>query len=474
MPDYDTALLWLRRDLRLGDHAALHHALKTSRRVYPVFVFDRDILEGLPSADRRVDFIHRCVVLLKADLEALGSSLIVLHGRAREAIPRLAAELRVGAVFFNHDEDPAAIARDAAVTVELRRLGVVAHDYKDVVIFERDELLTQAGRPFSVFTPYRNAWLKKLGTEGLADYSTAPYQDRLAPLSPQPLPPLASLGFSPTDLVVPAGEKGAQALLADFLERIDRYREARDYPAVKGVSYLSTHLRFGTISIRQVAAAAWARGTAGAQAWLTELIWRDFFHQVLWQRPDVAQGRAYQSRYDQLPWPNPPGHLQAWCEAHTGYPLVDAAMRQLNQTGYMHNRLRMVTASFLTKDLLVDWRLGEAYFAARLLDFDLAANNGGWQWAASTGCDAQPWFRIFNPVTQSQKFDPQGKFIRRYLPELVRVPDAYLHAPWTLPPAQQQALGLTIGRDYPAPLIDHAVMRQNALALFKAAAASGG
>ena len=474
MPDYDTALLWLRRDLRLGDHAALHHALKASRRVYPVFLFDRDILEGLPAADRRVDFIHRCVALLKADLEALGSSLIVLHGRAREAIPRLASELRVGAVFFNHDEDPAAIARDAAVTAELRRLGVAAHDYKDVVIFERDELLTQAERPFSVFTPYRNAWLKKLAAEGLGDYPIAPYRDRLAPMSPQPLPSLASLGFKPADLLVAAGEAGAQALLADFLERIDRYRETRDYPAVKGVSYLSAHLRFGTISIRQLAAAAWAKGTAGAQAWLTELIWRDFFHQLLWQRPDLAQGHAYQSRYDRLPWPNPPGHLQAWCEACTGYPLVDAAMRQLNQTGYMHNRLRMVTASFLTKDLLVDWRLGEAYFAARLLDFDLAANNGGWQWAASTGCDAQPWFRIFNPVTQSQRFDPQGKFIRRYVPELARVPNAYLHAPWTLPPAQQQALGMTIGRDYPAPLVDHAVMRQHALALFKAAAASGG
>ena len=474
MACYDAVLLWFRRDLRLDDHAALHHALRSSGRVYPVFVFDRDILERLPAQDRRVDFIHRCVASLKADLEALGSSLVVLHDRARTAIPRLAGELGAQAVFFNHDEDPAAVARDAAVTGALQQRGRAVHDYKDVVIFERDEIQTQAGRPYGVFTPYLDAWRKKLASAGLAAYPVAPYADRLARLAPASMPTLAELGFAPADLALSAGESGARALFDDFMQRIDRYRATRDYPALKGVSYLSAHLRLGTLSVRRLAAAALARGTSGAQAWLAELAWRDFYHQVLWHRPDLAAGRAYQRAFDALPWPNPPGYLQAWCEARTGYPLVDAAMRQLNQTGYMHNRLRMVTASFLTKDLLVDWRLGEKYFAARLLDYDLAANNGGWQWAASTGCVAQPWFRIFNPVMQSQRFDPQGHFIRRYLPELAPLPDAALHAPWTLPYARQQALGVVLGRDYPAPIVDHAAMRQRALALFRAAAGGQG
>jgi deoxyribodipyrimidine photo-lyase len=267
---------------------------------------------------------------------------------------------------------------------------------------------------------------------------------------------------------------GGARLLEDFLERIDRYQETRDYPAQKGPSYLSVHLRFGTVSVRQLAAAAWLRGGRGAQAWLSELIWREFFHQILWHRPDVASGHACRPQYDALPWPSPPGHFEAWCEARTGYPLVDAGMRQLNQTGYMHNRLRMVTAAFLPKDLLVDWRLGEKYFAATLIDFDFAANSGGWQWAASVGCDAQPWFRIFNPVTQSEKFDPEGRFIRSYLPELAEVPDRYIHAPWTLSAAEQQRAGCVIGRDYPAPMVEHAVQRGLALALFRQAAQPAG
>jgi len=257
--------------------------------------------------------------------------------------------------------------------------------------------------------------------------------------------------------------------LVDFLDRIDRYHEARDFPALKGPSYLSAHLRFGTVSIRQLAAAAWQIGGRGAETWLAELIWREFYHQILWHRPDVAGGHAYKRQYDALPWPDPPGHFEAWCAARTGYPLVDAAMRQLDQTGYMHNRLRMVTASFLTKDLLVDWRLGAQYFADRLIDFDLAANNGGWQWAAAVGCDAQPWFRIFNPVTQSERFDPQGCFIRRYLPELTGVPDEHLHAPWTMPITAQQHTGCIVGRDYPAPIVEHAAQRPRVLALFRSA-----
>jgi deoxyribodipyrimidine photo-lyase len=265
---------------------------------------------------------------------------------------------------------------------------------------------------------------------------------------------------------VQSGEAGAERVFADFQSRIERYHETRDFPAVKGVSYLSVHLRFGTLSIRQLASYAHHEGSAGATAWLSELIWRDFYQQLLHHRPDVVE-HAYKPEYDALPFPNDPNLFAAWCEGRTGYPLVDAAMRQLNHSGYMHNRLRMVAASFLVKDLLVDWRWGEGYFAEKLIDYDLAANNGGWQWAASTGCDAQPYFRIFNPVSQSQRFDPDGRFIRRYVPELAELDASAIHAPWLVLPEALAAAGVRLGEDYPPPVVDHAAQRQLALALFK-------
>jgi len=472
MPEYARALVWFRRDLRDFDHAALYQALKQARQVVCAFIFDREILDALADpADRRVEFIHASVSELQQALQRRGGGLVVRHGIARDEIVRLAAEIQADAVFFNHDDDPAALARDAAVEAALKRCSIAVHHAKDCVIFEREEVLTAAGTPFSVFTPYKNAWLRALAPFYLQAYPVDAYADRLAAQS-SVIPGLQDMGFVASnlrELKLPTGMSGGARLFGDFLQRIDRYQETRDFPAVKGPSYLSVHLRFGTVSIRQLAAAAWQQGGRGAQTWLSELIWRDFYHQILWHRPDVAAGHAFKKQYDTLPWPNPPGHFAAWCEARTGYPLVDAAMRQLNQTGYMHNRLRMVAASFLTKDLLVDWRLGERYFADKLIDFDLAANSGGWQWAASVGCDAQPWFRIFNPVTQSERFDAQGAFIRRYLPELARVPDRYLHAPWTLPAAEQQRTGCVIGRDYRMPIVDHAVQRALALALFKQA-----
>jgi deoxyribodipyrimidine photo-lyase len=268
-------------------------------------------------------------------------------------------------------------------------------------------------------------------------------------------------------MALPTGESGAATLWADFQQRIDQYREARDFPAVNGVSYLSAHLRFGTVSIRRLACYAYYTGGAGANTWLSALIWREFYQMLLHHHPRLAQGQAFKPQFNAIPFPNEPAKFAAWCAGRTGYPLIDAALLQLNQTGYMHNRLRMVAASFLVKDLHVDWRWGERYFAQKLLDFDLAANNGGWQWAASTGCDAQPWFRIFNPVTQSGKFDAQGKFIRRYVPELAACNDKWLHAPWLMPTGEQQRCGIIIGTSYPAPIVDHAVARVRTLALYQ-------
>ena len=487
----DRALVWFRRDLRADDHAALYHALRAAHRVWCAFVFDTAILDPLPRADRRVEFIHASLDDLDAQLRRLGRShgvedagLIVLHGAARDEVPRLAQRLGVQAVFANHDDDPDALARDARVRGALADAGVVLHTSKDHVIFERAEVMTGAGSPYSVFTPYKNAWLAKLDPFFVSAYGVDRYA---AALAPRPagdglngVPALASIGFESTnlrELKLPTGSAGGQALLAEFLERIDSYDQARDFPAIKGPSYLGPHLRFGTVSVRQLAREAWRRaqaGSSGAETWLSELIWRDFYHQILHHHPHVVT-HAFKAEYDQIRWEHgkrADALFAAWCEGRTGYPLVDAAMAQINQTGYMHNRLRMVTASFLVKDLGIDWRRGEAYFAEKLNDFDLAANNGGWQWAASTGCDAQPYFRIFNPVTQSEKFDPQGRFIRRYLPQLARLPDALIHAPWLARPVDLEAAGVALGRDYPQPIVDHDEARKRTLeryAIVKAA-----
>ena len=464
----DSALVWFRRDLRLLDHTALHHALDTHTRVYCVFVFDSTILAELPRADRRVEFIWHALNELDAALREHGGTLLVRHGDPCHEIPALAQKLGVASVHANRDYEPQAIARDVEVAQRLSTLGIAFHDYKDQVIFEKDEVLTQSGTPFSVFTPYKNAWFKRL-LPGDLQMRESDFSHLAQPSFRDALPALAALGFEPTgltELKFPLGMSGAQKLFEDFQERIDHYKEARDFPAVKGVSYLSTHLRFGTLSIRQLAAYAHAHGGRGAETWLSELIWREFYMMILWHHPRVVT-QSFKPEYDALVWDEDAKLFAAWCEGRTGYPLVDAAMRQINQTGWMHNRLRMVVASFLTKDLGISWQRGEAYFALHLNDFDLSANNGGWQWAASTGCDAQPYFRIFNPVTQSEKFDPDGKFIRRYLPELAKLPDKFIHAPWAMRPADAAACGFVLGRDYPAPVVDHAAARERTLARFK-------
>ncbi|MDE2439809.1 MAG: deoxyribodipyrimidine photo-lyase [Betaproteobacteria bacterium] len=460
----EKALVWFRRDLRDHDHAALSAALSNARQVYCAFVFDTDILDALPSRqDRRVHFIHASLVELDAALRARGGGLIVRHGRAADEIPTLATELGVGAVFANRDYEPAAKERDAAVAAALQQQGIRFHAGKDQAISDRTEVLTQAGKPFTVFTPYKNAWLKRLTP---ADYAEWQCAGQLAPSQLTGVPTLERIGFGATDLEnigIRPGMSGARALWNDFRAgRIVRYGALRDFPAIKGVSYLSVHLRFGTLSIRELVRTAVAEE---ASAWLNELIWRDFYFMILDHFPHVV-GHAFKREYDAIRWADWPAGLAAWQAGRTGYPLVDAAMRQLNHCGWMHNRLRMVVASFLSKDLGLDWRLGERYFADQLNDFDLSANNGGWQWASSSGCDAQPYFRIFNPVTQSEKFDPEGKFIRRYVPELASVPDKYIHAPWAMGRIEQEAIGMVIGRDYPTPIVDHKKARDETLARY--------
>ena len=474
------ALVWLRRDLRWDDNAALFHALRRFDQVFCVFVFDTDILDALSNRyDRRVEFIHASVLQLHEELQALGdrsgvpgAGLIVRHGSAASSITELAQALGVQEVLVNRDYEPQAVARDKQVKALLHSAGIGFSDYKDQVLLDCSEVLTQQGHPYSVFTPYKRAWLQKLDDFQRKSYPVARYAHHLAALTlPTDIPTLEQLGFIATNLQslpLPMGLRGAQQLLANFLPRMTAYKEARDFPGRKGVSYLSVHLRFGTISIRQLAQLAHKQavlGDEGAQTWLSELAWRDFYFMILCHHPHVVS-QSFRPEYDRVQWDEAPELWQAWCEGRTGYPLVDAAMRQLLQTGYMHNRLRMVVASFLTKDLGIDWRRGERFFAEHLNDYDLAANNGGWQWAASTGCDAQPWFRIFNPVTQSERFDPEGHFIRRYVPELAELPTKYIHFPAAMPPLQLQGFGVRLGQDYPRPVVNHTAARERTLMRF--------
>jgi len=469
--------MWFRRDLRIADNAALYHALRSCREVVCAFVFDTAILKGLPKADRRVEFIRESLAELARDLEEHGGSLAVHHALAEEELPRLAKELGVQAVFANRDDEPAALDRDAKVFGALANAGITFHAYKDRAVFERDEVLTQSGGAFSVFTPYRRAWLAKLDDFYLKPYPVEHYLDTLV-RAPEALrtgvPALKDLGFEKTnlsELEIPTGASGGTKLFEEFFDkRIDRYHETRDYPGVRGPSYLGIHLRFGTVSIRELAGVAHrlshSGANQGAATWLGELIWRDFFFQVLAHHPEVAAGKSFHPEYDKIVWhhgKHADALFDAWCEARTGYPLVDAAMAQINSTGYMHNRLRMVVASFLCKDLGLDWRRGEAYFERHLNDFEFSSNNGNWQWAAGSGCDAQPWFRIFNPVTQSERFDPEGKFIRRYLPQLANLSDTAIHAPWLATPVELEAAGVRLGETYPKPVVDHALARERTL-----------
>ncbi len=479
--EFANGLMWFRRDLRVDDNAALFEALRRCRQVHCVFLFDSEILDLLPRADRRVDFIRESLVELDESLRALsgetGAGLIVCQGTAIDRLPALANEVHAEAVFVAHDYEPQAIARDAKVRGALSELGISMHTFKDQVVFERREVLTKTGTPFGVFTPYKNAWLALLRAGEMPVHDVSAHTCSLAPRPighRKPVPSLNEIGFLPTnlkELQIPIGSSGARQLFGEFFERMDQYHATRDFPSVKGPSYLSVHLRFGTVSVRKLAATAMAKsvqGSAGAAVWLSELIWRDFYFSILANFPHVATG-AFKPAYDAIAWEHgkhAKALFSAWCEGRTGYPLVDAGMAQINQTGYMHNRLRMVTGSFLVKDLGIDWRWGEGYFAEKLNDFDLSANNGGWQWVSSSGCDAQPYFRIFNPSSQSEKFDAQGKFIRRYLPVLAALPTEDLHAPWLASPSVLRAAGVELGKNYPLPIVDHALARAKTLSRY--------
>lgn len=396
----------MRRDLRLEDNTALFHALKTRENVLPLFIFDPDVLENLEvRPDFRVNFIYKTLCEIKDILENIGSDIYIAHGRPQDVFKKISEEFHICSVYANRDYEPYSVFRDTNVERFLKINKIEYHSYKDHVLFEKDELVKEDGKPYTVFTAYKNKFLEKFNKEMVRPLNTSQYYHNFIRIKPLPIMSIEMLGFEQINIVFPS-----KALTKSLLEG---YAANRDFPARNGTSKLSVHLRFGTISIRKVTALALLH----SETFLTELIWRNFYSQILWYFPQVLT-RAFKPIYDNIKWENNLDHFSAWCKGKTGYPMVDAGMRELNQTGFMHNRLRMVTSSFLCKHLLIDWRWGEAYFASKLNDYDLASNNGGWQWAAGSGCDAVPYFRIFNPELQAKKFDADSEYIKKWIPEL--------------------------------------------------------
>lgn len=400
-------IFWFRRDLRLSDNAGLYHALKSDHPVLPIFIFDRNILDKLDEkSDRRVEFIHHTLAEIQQQLKIIGSSLDVYYDFPEKVFTSILKKYHVKQVFTNHDYEPYARERDESIKKLLLVSSITFHSFKDQVILEKDEVLKDDKSPYTVFTPYSKRW-KSIATDfHFASYPTEKYFFNFYKQQLQEIPSLASMKFKSVGKAFPSKKTDD--------EIIKKYSKQRDFPGIEGTTHLSVHLRFGTISIRKLG----TKALQLSEVFLNELIWRDFYHMILWHFPAIGKGKSFKPEYDHIKWRNNESEFEKWCQGTTGYPIVDAGMRQLNATGYMHNRLRMVTASFLAKHLLIDWRWGEAYFAEKLLDFDLAANNGGWQWAAGCGCDAAPYFRIFNPTLQTKKFDPDLVYIRQWVTEL--------------------------------------------------------
>jgi len=426
------SVFWYRRDLRLHDNNALIQATYGNYPVLPIFIFDKDILAKSDNQnDPRVTFIHSTLASLKSELGQHGSTLRVYYGTPEKKFQGLFEDYKVMAIYTNRDYEPYAIARDKTIELLAQKSVAKFYSFKDHVIFEAPEVLKQDGSPFKVFTPFKRAWLAHYSESGQHGDIASPNFQKLLKADPASFPALSELGFD--------------SYSGDFPQKLPNiaiirsYDKTRDYPALKGTTKLGIHLRFGTVSIREAVALAHSMN----ETWLNELIWREFYSYIMQHFPHVTE-RAFNKKYDNIPWLNSESDFYKWCNGLTGYPIVDAGMRELNATGYMHNRVRMITASFLTKHLLIDWRWGEACFASKLLDYELASNNGGWQWAAGTGTDAQPWFRIFNPYAQAEKFDPQSEYIKKWIPEYNT-------------PA------------YPLPMIDHKKARERALATYKLA-----
>jgi deoxyribodipyrimidine photo-lyase len=432
-----TAIFWFRRDLRLDDNAGLYHALRGGVPILPLFIFDRSILDQLENkADRRVEFIRAALVNMEEKLRQAGSSLEVRVGLPVRIFEQLLEEHDVAGVLTNTDYEPYATRRDQEVKELLAGKGVPFYSYKDQVIFEKNEVVKDDGSPYTIFTPYSRKWKASLNAFYLSSYPVRKYWRHFLQRGGAGVPSLESLGFKKTGgpfppLGLKSGVLGA-------------YKDQRDIPGIPGTSRMGVHLRFGTMSVRALARQA----AKESEVYLNELIWRDFYQMILWHFPAVGKGRSFKPVYDKIEWRNDEQEFERWCAGQTGYPIVDAGMRELNVTGFMHNRVRMIVASFLAKHLLIDWRWGEAYFAEKLLDFDLAANNGGWQWAAGCGCDAAPYFRVFNPTLQTRRFDPDFSYIRRWVPE------------W------EELI-------YPQPMVDHEMARKRALDVYGRAVKGG-
>ena len=486
---YGGSLIWLRRDLRIMENDLVKNAILKSKKIVFCFVFDSVILKNIRNSpfstldskslhvDNRLGFIYLTLSDLKKKLREFGSDLLVLQGDPVELIPKTAKAVNAGYVFWSKDYEQYARKRDTKISQSLEKLSIKSSQIKSQCVFEEFEVLTNEGNPYTVFTPYKKKWLTNFLNlnNPWTDYSKKQLGECLVKVDHlNKMPELEELGFSPESkqIKLQFGSEGAKKLLDDFFKVIKHYDHSRNFPAKRGVSYLSTHFRFGTISVKKVVHLIFTKiqeckqngiDTEGIQSWLSELIWRDFYMQILFHFPHVETG-CFKRKYDKLKWDSNDDLFFKWTKGKTGYPIVDAGMRQLNETGYMHNRLRMVTASFLTKDLGINWQEGEKYFANKLLDFDLSANNGGWQWAASTGCDAQPYFRIFNPTSQAKKFDPEGEFIKKYVPELNNLPSKMIHEPWKT----QELLSSEYKTEYYTRIVDHDEARKKTLDRFNA------